>query len=221
MIQELLNKNRDLFGPVLRNQNNNPKFFIFDLTSTNKELDTVDMSNAEEFTKYIFSKLPDYDFGIGQYNEERIIYDHSKVFSGTNRRTIHLGIDLFSNAGVEVICPFEGTVHSFSNNSSDGDYGPTIILEHELEGIKFYTLYGHLSLRSLDPLVEGMKICKGDVVGRLGNYPENGNWPPHLHFQVIADIGNYRGDFPGVASSENRNDMLNTCPDPNLILNLF
>ena len=44
----------------------------------------------------------------------------------------------------------DGTIHSFQNNTALGDYGPTIILSHEIEGFKFHTLYGHLSEASLN-----------------------------------------------------------------------
>jgi hypothetical protein len=43
----------------------------------------------------------------------------------------------------------DGTLHSFNFNAGFGDYGPTIILEHNVENQTFI-LYGHLSLDSLE-----------------------------------------------------------------------
>jgi len=80
-----------------------------------------------------------------------------------------LGIDITAIAGTEIFAPLEGSVHSFQNNSSFGDYGPTIILEHNLDGEIFYTLYGHLSLNSLDELSEGKEIKKGQKIAELGD----------------------------------------------------
>jgi hypothetical protein len=65
-----------------------------------------------------------------------------------------------------------------------------------------------------------MLVPAGSVVGRIGSAEENGNWPPHLHFQLIAEIGDWRGDFPGVAPPSRRSRFLELCPDPNLILRI-
>jgi murein DD-endopeptidase MepM/ murein hydrolase activator NlpD len=89
-------------------------------------------------------------------------------------------------------------VHSFAFNNAFGDYGATIILSHQLQDVSFYTLYGHLSLASIKNLQEGVHIQKGDVFAEFGIPQENGNWPPHLHFQLIKDLQGMKGDYPGV-----------------------
>lgn len=120
-----------------------------------------------------------------------------------------------------MLAPLEGVVHSFANNSSRLDYGPTIILEHEIEGgLKFYTLYGHLTADSLDGLAKGRLFKKGEEIGRVGAIGENGGWPPHLHFQIVTDLLGKSGDFPGVALPSQRNVWLSFSPDPNLILKI-
>ena len=50
---------------------------------------------------------------------------------------------------------------------------------------------------------------------------ENGNWPPHLHFQIIEDMELKEGDYPGVCTSANREKYLANCPNPDLILTLM
>jgi murein DD-endopeptidase MepM/ murein hydrolase activator NlpD len=147
-----------------------------------------------------------------------MIYHRSNHFKGEEPRTIHLGVDIWTEAGTPVFAPLSGKVHSFRDNAGFGDYGPTIILEHLLDDTLFYTLYGHLSRASLAGLHQGQLFEKGAVLGEIGPYPENGDWPPHLHFQIITDMLGMEGDFPGVASVSKRNFYLSICPDPMLIL---
>ncbi|MNE29341.1 hypothetical protein D3C80_1228170 [compost metagenome] len=109
-------------------------------------------------------------------------------------------------------------VHSFKNNDNFGDYGPTIILKHEIEGFVFHSLYGHLSVESLNGLKEGMSVFGGQKIAELGDYTVNGGWPPHLHFQLIIDLEGNVGDYPGVCKLSEREKYLSNCPDPSLLL---
>jgi murein DD-endopeptidase MepM/ murein hydrolase activator NlpD len=109
-------------------------------------------------------------------------------------------------------------VHSLADNDNFGDYGPTVILEHDLEGIPFYTLYGHLARREVALLRPGMFIEPGVTFAEVGPPPENGDWPPHLHFQVISNMLGLKGDFPGVALPADQEKWEALCPNPNLIL---
>ncbi|MBS3134172.1 peptidoglycan DD-metalloendopeptidase family protein [Candidatus Woesearchaeota archaeon] len=209
-------------GGVLDFDYHNNKSVILDLSSGNKDLTSINIADAEKFTAYIKKILKEKNaaYAIGKYNEDRYIYNHSNLFSGNERRTIHLGIDLFADENTKVICPFNGKIHSFNNNKGIGDYGPTIIIEHTLDNVKFYTLYGHLSLESLNNTKINQMIKKGDIIGAIGNSIVNGHWPPHLHFQIIKDMLGKTGDFPGVASKNEREKFLDLCPDPNLILQI-
>ena len=133
--------------------------------------------------------------------------------TGPQWRTVHLGIDIWMPAGTSVFSPLEGRVHSFNNNAHERDYGPTIILEHQISNdLTFYTLYGHLSLQSLEGLKKGMPVKKGQLIATIGPTPENGNWPPHLHFQVMLDMLDNEGDFPGVGFPEEKDLWLSICP---------
>jgi len=217
--ENLLKKQK--FGQVLEFQKHNS--VVLDLSRDNAVLANTDLSNPKQFEEYILDMLANNNavFGIGKYNEDRQIYDHSKVFNREQKRTIHLGIDLWTSPGTKISAPLNGKLHSFQNNDNEGDYGPTIIIEHNIQDMRFFTLYGHLSISSLDGLEKGMLIKKGQVIGMVGNYPINGNWPPHLHFQIIRDIGEWDGDFPGVCSDRDREKFLRICPDPNLILAIY
>ncbi len=163
--------------------------------------------------------------GIGQYDEARYIYTSPAFKTGDGptdeTRTVHLGIDLFAAAGTPIHAPMEGRVIAFSNNDFPQDYGPVIVLEHEMDADeKFYTLYGHLSRESLQNMKVGKKIKKGEEFAEIGAADVNGNWTPHLHFQVILDLLELGCDFPGVAQPSQRDVWLSLCPDPNLILGI-
>ncbi len=209
-----------LFHPVMDEITTEQPPLILDLSNSNKEIQQIDLNEESSFTNYIFNTIRSSGcaYGIGGYGEDRIIYSRSDVF-GT-ARTIHLGIDIWTNAGSSVYSPMEGEVHSFANNDNHGDYGPTIIIRHLIEGEVFFTLYGHLSRTSLDGLTRGKKVSKGEKIATLGAYEENVHWPPHLHFQVIRDLGGKEGDYPGVCARSEKEYYLFNCPDPNLILKM-
>ncbi|ELR73473.1 putative enzyme with aminotransferase class-III domain protein [Fulvivirga imtechensis AK7] len=222
-LEDILLHHQQEFIPVVPFDLNREQTIIFDFSASNKELDDVDIDDEQSFNSYVFGKLRERgaEAGVGGYNEDRIIYKKSAVFNTEEVRSIHLGIDIWAQAGTPVYAPLKGTIHSFKNNSASGDYGPTIILKHQLDGVDFHTLYGHLSAHSLDGLEAGQEISAGQEIATLGAYHENVHWPPHLHFQIIRDMKDYYGDYPGVASAARREEYLQQCPDPNLILNIY
>ncbi|HNP17634.1 MAG TPA: peptidoglycan DD-metalloendopeptidase family protein [Fulvivirga sp.] len=221
-IKEELSQKKHDFAHVTPFDLSKEPYYIFDLTESNQELMAIDLNDEILFTDYIFKTMKKENavVGIGKYNENRTIYKRSEVFGGEESRSLHLGIDIWAKAGTPVYAPLAGHIHSFANNNQHGDYGPTIILEHELGGIIFYSLYGHLSKISLNGITKGQKVTQGEQIALLGDYSENVHWPPHLHFQIISDIGDYIGDFPGVAKPSEAAHWLERCPDPNLILRM-
>jgi murein DD-endopeptidase MepM/ murein hydrolase activator NlpD len=165
--------------------------------------------------------LPGEPVRAGGYGQDRNLYTQP-LFApeGEEPRTVHLGIDIFAPAGADVFAPVDGCVHSFQVNDKPGDYGPTIILEHPAGAEKFHTLYGHLSRDSLKGLKHGDAFMAGERIASLGTKRENGGWPPHLHFQIILDIGKARGDYPGVCKRSERAHWLSISPDPAPLLGL-
>jgi len=161
--------------------------------------------------------------GIGRYNEARLIYsgDQYLVYEGESR-TVHLAIDLFVESGIPILSVHDGKIHSFKDNALPYDNGPTIVVEHSTtpDGPPFYILYSHLTRDSLDGLSVGKPVKKGEPIGKVGEYPDNGGWPPHLHFQLIVDMMDEKGDLFGVAPQSKRDVWLSICPDPNLILQI-
>jgi len=183
--------------------------------------DTIADTNL--FGEYINSTLKKAGarYGIGGYRENRTLYNRSMLFAGEEARSVHLGMDIWGPAGTPVYAALGGMVHSFAYNDHFGDYGATIVLLHQLETVAFHTLYGHLSRADISKLSEGAYITRGEVIGHFGKPEENGNWPPHLHFQIIDDIQLMNGDYPGVCKLSESEWYLKNCPDPDLMLNMM
>ncbi len=162
---------------------------------------------------------------VGRYDEARGIYLSGPFASGgratDERRTVHLGIDLFVEPGSTVRAPLPGLVHVLADNTLPQDYGPLVILRHETgDGTPFYTLYGHLTEDTLPGLAVGQRVEAGQVLARVGAPPTNGDWPPHLHFQLILDLLARDADFPGVALPGQRSLWTSLSPDPNVLLRI-
>jgi len=202
----LLKNNQRNFHSVVPFKPIKDKLLNLDFTENNHELTDEILNNTAQFTSYINNKLntANAKYGIGGYGENRTVYSRSKIFdadkTGEEPRRVHLGIDIWGKPYTKVMAPLNGIIHSYAFNDGFGNYGVTIILTHSLNGFIFHTLYGHLSLSSIKNIHEGDKINAGDVFAEFGIPLENGHWPPHLHFQLIIDLGDWKGDYPGVAS---------------------
>lgn len=199
---------------------------------------TFDPTDHSAFSQRLFDEMRDAGaaVGIGRYDEVRWWYTGEAFRAPGNEmdewRTVHLGVDLFADPGTPVLAPLGGRVVSAHDNADRLDYGPTIILEHELEAptgdgdgggvgpIRFRTLFGHLSPESLPALAVGEVVEPGRTIGWIGAPPDNGDWAPHLHFQIFVDPLGYEGTFPGVAAPSARGVWTAVSPDPNHLLRL-
>jgi 4-aminobutyrate aminotransferase-like enzyme len=163
--------------------------------------------------------------GVGRYDEPRLLYT-SPLFGGSKnpieeRRTIHLGMDLFVQPGTNLHAPLAGTVHLLANNTAALDYGPVVILRHLTgDGEEFFTLYGHLSKETIEKLKVGQALGQGEAFACVGESNENGGWTPHVHFQIILDLLDRGTGFPGVARATEREAWTALSPDPNLLLGI-
>ena len=237
-LENVLKKNRQQFRPVVDFSAATDKLLQLDFTETNKELTSALIEDTAAFSQYVNNKLASANakYGIGGYNEDRVLYKRSKHFEVSDSskislqssaggleetRSIHLGIDIWGAADTKVYVPIGGTVHSFAFNDNFGDYGATIVLQHQLDTIEFHTLYGHVSLKDLVPLQEGKYMSRGELLGHFGEPSENGDWPPHLHFQIIEDMRLNEGDYPGVCTNSEKEKYLINCPDADLILDMM
>jgi murein DD-endopeptidase MepM/ murein hydrolase activator NlpD len=220
-LQKFITENPEKVGKVVDFDPQRDRLYPFDFTEANTGLSADVVADTSQFNAWVSKKLMENNcrYGIGGYMEHRTLYARSELFNTDDEpRRLHLGVDIWAGAGTPVYAPLEGIIHSSSDNNNHGDYGPTIILEHQLNGLLLYTLYGHLSRKDLEGLHTGEKIEKGQQLGSFGNMDENGHWPPHLHFQLMFDIeGNY-GDYPGVGKFSEKEKYLKNIPDPALIL---
>lgn len=194
-----------------------------DLSKKNEALNRVNLTDSQHFCTFVDSlrEKENKKYALGGYLENRIIYTRSNVFATDSVvfRNIHLGVDIWANAGTPVHCPLDGEIHSFQDNAGFGNYGPTVILEHVLRGIKIYSLYGHLAKADLDQFYPGKHVTAGETLGHLGEEQENGNWPAHLHFQLIQNLEGLTGDYPGVCRESEIDHYAWNCPNPNGWLN--
>jgi 4-aminobutyrate aminotransferase-like enzyme len=203
--------------------------------SKNKTIAPLDLSIAStfigNFSNYINSvalddkisrKVKEEDvLFVGGYGEPRPIYTTDafkiKTNEGYEHRTIHIGVDFWTLAYSAIYALEDGEVFSCHNNDHPKDYGPTLILKHQVNDLVFYTLYGHLTKESLADKFVGKIIKKGEKIAKIGLELENGAWSPHLHFQIILDMLGHENDFIGVSSPSNWPIFSSICPDPNLL----
>ena len=201
---------------------------VLDLSIGSPLVSGDELRNVEpKLTQRLFGAMQDagVKVAVGRYDEPRLLYTSSLFAAGGSpldeRRTIHLGLDLFADAGTPIHAPIAGTVHAFADNRAMLDYGPMIILRHTTDdGDEFFTLYGHLSRESLDGLSPGKSIARGERFATMGTPDVNIGWTPHVHLQIITDLLDLGTDFPGVARPSERGAWRSLCPDPNLLVGI-
>ncbi|WP_206482262.1 peptidoglycan DD-metalloendopeptidase family protein [Nonlabens ponticola] len=192
-------------------------YFPIDLSVHNPYWDQHDVSDIETFEHYLEEKRKYHDKFVahGGFKEQRALYRKSARFQDGAVRDIHMGIDLWAPAGTSVHALMDGMINSFANNDDAGNYGPTLILEHDFQGKKLYSLYGHLAVSDMQDWSVGLRFRESEIIAHLGTPQENGGYSPHLHFQVMTDMLDYRGDFPGVLAKEQLAEFDKIILDPN------
>lgn len=227
-IQRWLAASAHTAAPILESDLHTAPSVVFDLSVGSGFLGAApDVSETQNLTQMIFPAMQNAgaSVGIGRYNEARLLYTSPLFGASENpteeRRTIHLGIDLFAASGTPIHAPLEGIVHAVAINTAPLDYGPLVILRHATgEGAEFFTLYGHLSRIDFDAVNIGQRILRGQQFASIGDVHENGGWVPHLHFQIILDLLDHHSNFPGVANASQRGVWTSLSPDPNLLLGI-
>ncbi len=212
-------------GPLLSVAGN---LLALDLSVGSPLIETpLEPDDLPAFSRKLFDRMhaAGARIGIGRYDEARLLYGGAGYHGEGNQRevprTVHIGLDFFCEPGTPVLAPLAGVVESVRDNGMERDYGPTVILRHEPPGGPvFHTLYGHLGREVLEALLPGTIVARGQQIGTIGDLEVNGGWPPHLHFQLIADLLDRVGEFPGVARSDQRAVWKSLSPDPNLVAQL-
>ncbi|GHU49477.1 hypothetical protein FACS189459_1070 [Bacilli bacterium] len=89
------------------------------------------------------------------------------------KRFYHLGVDVLVPKGTQIYAPYDGKVVNSEYEDGKGNYGNFCTLEYNVNGTKFYSLFGHLSAKSLPKLKSLIK--KGGKLAQIGDYNENGD----------------------------------------------
>lgn len=211
----------ELFPDIKRDH-----IFNLDLSVSSKWIGHQHDLNDLELFDYKVNKLQkEYPDRIiaGGYLEPRAVYTNSAYDkignNGKESRTIHLGIDFWLPEDIALHALFDGEIVTSIHHNEHKDYGGLITIKHSIKDFEFFTLYGHLSATSIEHIKAGDQIKKGETIGHLGKYTENGNWAPHLHFQILLSLLDQKNNFPGVAYPNQTDVWKSLCPDPNLIFN--
>jgi 4-aminobutyrate aminotransferase-like enzyme/Ser/Thr protein kinase RdoA (MazF antagonist) len=216
------------FAPVLGTDLRVEPSLVLDLGAGSALVSGDERDNAEPaFTGRVFAAMRDAGVrvAVGRYDEPRLVYVTPAFAAGdgtlAEHRTIHLGLDLFAEAGTPVYAPLDGEVHAADEHRIRLDYGGVIVLRHHTDdGVAFFTLYGHLSRASFAHLRVGQCVRRGEQIATLGAPDENGGWTPHLHLQIITDFLGLGSDFPGVGTPSRRDVWRSVSPDANLLVGI-
>jgi len=220
-------------------------YIVKDFTGNNKNDNTVLLQRGKRVPQLVstreealeYAKLPKQSrkFDVGRYDEDRRGMYTSSLFleegsmDETNRRTVHVGLDIGAPVGTSVYAFENGIVHSVGYNAELGDYGHVIVIEHAItehhhrknhneSRAKVYALYGHLGAKSIQGKYSGQTIKKGQVVGYVGNTAENGGWTgTHVHFQLAVHPPKTH-DMPGAVALVDREEALMEYLDPRYVL---
>ena len=219
-----LNKSRGRFAPIIGQDLNDAPLGSLSVENSLWPENPFDLGPDE--AARIGEEFKDNgNIWLGYYFEPRLIYTEPAFRNGpwlaSDRRTVHLAVDVFGAAQTPVYAPLDATVYAAKNCARHLDYGGLIILAHKTpDGDEFYTLYGHLNPEVCDRLSVGDNLSKGTPFSALGDVTQNGGWSPHLHFQMALTLEGLGGDWPGVGDPDESYLWNAICPNPAALLNL-
>lgn len=141
----------------------------------------LDPSVCEKFVTDIHRR-EEMDFSYGGYLEDRSHLWRGHYQEKTGAFT-HLGVDFNVpvNTAVSVPVPSE-VVYTLKDGDEDGGWGGMVVLKTKVVGVHY--LFAHLRRETLPSV--GSVLPRGSMAGLVAGYPENGNWYPHLHMQVLS-----------------------------------
>ena len=220
-----LEQNAHDFSAIVKPSVAKPKVAVFDFSASSPEAAQWAALDATAAEALIAARIREQnaDYGIGLYGEDRAIYqgDAYETATAGERRSVHLGVDIFAPALEPVHAPFAGKVAFLHDDAVAFGFGPTVLLEHVTDaGDIFWTLYGHLSRETMAKLTVGQPIATGESFASLGATQENGNWAPHLHFQLVTDHLGLEGRMFGVGVRDQWQVWREVSPDPSVVLGL-
>jgi len=200
-----LNRNRKSLSPILGRPLSNHRILLVPFGDAAhplvKAAAAMDVAACETAWQAL-RKAENAELGIGPWGEKRAVYSgemfQSKLIHDV-RRTRHLGLDIFAEAGTPVLTPLSGRVVDVTIEREPLGYGCAVLIEHEPEpGVRFASLWGHLAHATAKRLEKGQRLAAGEEIGTLGDARENGGWLPHLHLQLVAYATDDLAPIPGV-----------------------
>lgn len=98
--------------------------------------------------------------------------------------SFHRGTDFNPGFGTPIAAIADGVVTEVGNPS--GELGVYAIIQHQVDGVVFSSVYGHMKMRSMH-LSVGETVTRGELVGQVGDTGESTG--PHLHFGILNAAG--------------------------------
>lgn len=165
---------------------------------------------------------------LGRWGETRACYTSDHYVgeqASQQRRTVHLGIDVFLPAGTPMFAPAAMALHSCAYDAAPQGYGWVLLLRVVGVCPDIMLLVGHVSehtawLWQQRSVIGQHAVSAGSLIGWVGSAGENGSWPPHAHVQWVAtpDAQHACGDVPGVATAAAAPAWLAACPQPTWLM---
>ncbi len=118
-------------------------------------------------------------------------YPYGSSQGGT--REVHHGVEFPNAQGTPVLAAADGKVVFAGNDKLTllawvtAFYGNVVVIEHQMDGQTFYTLYGHLYKIDVQ---EGETVTAGQKIGEVG--ATGTAIGSHLHFEVRAGSNDYK-----------------------------
>ena len=95
--------------------------------------------------------------------------------------SLHQGLDFNPGMGAPIGAVAAGTVRVSGTYFS---YGTAVIIDHEIDGRRVSTLYGHM-IPGSSPLRVGDRVEAGEFIGKVGS--SGVSTGAHLHLEVLMD----------------------------------
>jgi murein DD-endopeptidase MepM/ murein hydrolase activator NlpD len=170
-----------IFGNYLKGQP-----YIFDFSSNNPKTLEYNTSDFKQFNQMVFEELESssHQWGIGKYLEERknMLRDYPNIIE--EKRYYHLGLDIIVPFDTSIYSPLNAEVFEIGKEILIGNYGGFVLLKYDINGVIFYSFYGHLKTPHL--VNKGDKIIAGQEFARIGKESDSGGWFCHTHLQVLT-----------------------------------
>lgn len=188
---------------------------VADLSVDSPLLKGLDVRDQKTFQLILEEKMGgQYQWGFAPYLENRATLLGDCPQMVTEKRFIHLGLDVIVDLGTPLHAPLDATVKENGYESGEGNYGGYVLLKHESSYFQtFYSFYGHLCKSRLPAI--GSRIAAGSAFAEIGDFHENGNWFYHTHIQVITQKGVDQGYLSkGYCAEADLKEMNTLCPSP-------